>query len=95
MSSEIEIRLGCFFGIFAAVAICEILAPRRMPTTSKKSRWFSNLVLLSLNPVSVRLIFPSIAVDGRVVFQSGIPQHDELIAAIRERISGQRPDSFS
>jgi hypothetical protein len=29
---------------------------------------------------------PSIAVDGRVVFQSGIPQHDELIAAIRERI---------
>jgi hypothetical protein len=30
---------------------------------------------------------PSIAVDGRVVFQSGIPQHDELIAAIRERIS--------
>lgn len=30
---------------------------------------------------------PSIAVDGRVVFQSGIPQHDELIAAIRERLS--------
>ena len=26
---------------------------------------------------------PSIAVDGRVLFQSGIPQHDELIAAIR------------
>ena len=30
---------------------------------------------------------PSIAVDGKVVFQSGIPQHDELIAAIRERVS--------
>ncbi|MGA3118795.1 MAG: hypothetical protein ABSF90_30785 [Syntrophobacteraceae bacterium] len=30
---------------------------------------------------------PSIAVDGRVVFQSGIPEHDELIAAIRERVS--------
>ncbi len=30
---------------------------------------------------------PSIAVDGRVVFQSGIPEHDELIAAIRERLS--------
>ena len=30
---------------------------------------------------------PSIAVDGRVMFQSGIPQHDELIAAIRERVS--------
>ena len=30
---------------------------------------------------------PSIAVDGRVMFQSGIPQHDELIATIRERVS--------
>jgi len=30
---------------------------------------------------------PSIAVDGRVVFQSRIPEHDELIAAIRERVS--------
>jgi len=35
---------------------------------------------------------PSIAVDGRVVFQSGIPRDDELIAAIRERISRQCPD---
>ncbi len=67
MSSEIEIRLGCFFGIFAAVAICEILAPRRMPTTSKKSRWFSNLVLLSLNPVSVRLIFPLLPVGMSIL----------------------------
>jgi len=33
---------------------------------------------------------PSIAVDGTVVFQSGIPQHDELIAAIRERIPYRR-----
>ena len=34
---------------------------------------------------------PSIAVDGRVLFQSGIPQHDELIAAIRERVPGNAP----
>jgi len=36
---------------------------------------------------------PSIALDGRVVFQSGIPQHDELIAAISERVSRKSPDS--
>ena len=30
---------------------------------------------------------PSIAVNGRVLFQSGIPQHDELIEAIREQAS--------
>ena len=30
---------------------------------------------------------PSIALNGEVVFQSGIPQHDELIMAIRERLA--------
>jgi hypothetical protein len=30
---------------------------------------------------------PSIALNGEVVFQSGIPEHDELIAAIRERFT--------
>ncbi len=29
---------------------------------------------------------PSIAVNGRVLFQSGIPQNDELIAAISEQV---------
>ena len=31
---------------------------------------------------------PSIAINEEVVFQSGIPQHEELIIAIRERLSG-------
>jgi hypothetical protein len=31
---------------------------------------------------------PSIAINEEVVFQSGIPQHEELIDAIRERLSG-------
>jgi hypothetical protein len=30
---------------------------------------------------------PSIAINEEVVFQSGIPQHEELIDAIRERLS--------
>ena len=34
---------------------------------------------------------PSIAINEDVVFQSGIPQHEELIIAIRERVSV--PDS--
>jgi hypothetical protein len=32
-------------------------------------------------------IVPSIAIDGEVIFQSGIPRQDELMTAIRERIS--------
>ena len=30
---------------------------------------------------------PSIAINGEVVFQSGIPQHEELMEAICERLN--------
>jgi sterol desaturase/sphingolipid hydroxylase (fatty acid hydroxylase superfamily) len=62
MSTEITIRLGFFIGIFVLVAVCEILAPRRALTTSKASRWFANLVIIGLNPLSVRLVFPVLPV---------------------------------
>jgi sterol desaturase/sphingolipid hydroxylase (fatty acid hydroxylase superfamily) len=62
MNTEITIRLGFFFGIFVLVAICEILAPRRFLTTSKASRWVANLVIIGLNPLSVRLVFPVLPV---------------------------------
>ena len=58
MSTEIAIRLGFFLGIFVLVAVCEILAPRRALTTSKASRWFVNLMIIGINPLSVRLVFP-------------------------------------
>ena len=62
MSTEITIRLGFFLGIFVLVAVCEILAPRRVLTTSKARRWFANLVIIGLNPLSVRLVFPVLPV---------------------------------
>jgi sterol desaturase/sphingolipid hydroxylase (fatty acid hydroxylase superfamily) len=62
MNSELTIRLGFFLGIFVLVAVCEILAPRRALTNSKASRWFANLGLLALNPVSVHLVFPVLPV---------------------------------
>jgi hypothetical protein len=39
MRNEIAIRIGFFLGIFALVAIWELLAPRRALTTSKTWRW--------------------------------------------------------
>ena len=62
MDDEAKIRLGFFFGIFALVAILEILAPRRTLTTSKATRWFANLAMVALNPLSVRLVFPVLPV---------------------------------
>jgi hypothetical protein len=58
MYDEAKIRLGLFFGVFVLVALLEMLRPRRALTTSKGSRWFANLAMVALNPLSVRLLFP-------------------------------------
>lgn len=58
LQSEIEIRLVCFTGVFAAMAVWEILAPRRELTTRKTLRWASNLGLVFVNSVLLRLIVP-------------------------------------
>jgi sterol desaturase/sphingolipid hydroxylase (fatty acid hydroxylase superfamily) len=62
MDDEAKIRLGFFFGIFTLIALLEWLAPRRALTTSKAGRWFTNLGIIALNPISVRLVFPVLPV---------------------------------
>ncbi|MFZ0790839.1 MAG: sterol desaturase family protein [Chromatiaceae bacterium] len=59
---EAAIRLGAFFGIFALMALWELRAPRRALTVSKTLRWGSNLGLVVLNTVLLRLLFPVAAV---------------------------------
>jgi sterol desaturase/sphingolipid hydroxylase (fatty acid hydroxylase superfamily) len=51
------------------VALGEILAPRRALTTSKAGRWFANLTIIALNPVSVRLVFPVLPVGVALMAQ--------------------------
>lgn len=58
LGNETAIRLGFFFGIFAVIALWEVLAPRRALTVSKVLRWSSNLGLVALNTAVLRLIFP-------------------------------------
>ncbi len=58
-----------FLGIFGMVALGEILAPRRALTTSKAGRWFANLAIIALNPVSVRLVFPVLPVGVALMAQ--------------------------
>jgi len=59
---EAAIRLGFFLGIFALVALWEVLAPRRALTGSKTMRWANNLALVALNTLLLRLLFPAAAV---------------------------------
>ncbi len=62
LDNEPVIRLGFFFGVFAAMALWELAAPRRALTTAKGWRWASNLGIVVLNTVFVRLLFPTAAV---------------------------------
>lgn len=69
VGSETAVRLGFFLGVFGLMAVCEILAPRRALTTSKARRWFVNLVIVALNPLSVRLLFPILPVGMAMLAQ--------------------------
>ena len=62
LQNEVPIRLGFFFGVFAVMAIWEVIAPRRALTVSKAIRWANNLGLVVLNSIVLRLLFPAAAV---------------------------------
>jgi sterol desaturase/sphingolipid hydroxylase (fatty acid hydroxylase superfamily) len=62
LAHEPAIRLGFFVGVFALVALWELAAPRRALTVSRALRWGSNLGLVVLNTVLLRLMFPLAAV---------------------------------
>jgi sterol desaturase/sphingolipid hydroxylase (fatty acid hydroxylase superfamily) len=55
---ELVIRFGFFFGILIIMALWEYFAPRRPLTTSKTMRWTSNLGLVLIDSILVRLVFP-------------------------------------
>ena len=59
---EPAIRLGFFLGVFAIMALWEVLAPRLALGASKTWRWTNNLGIVFLNTALVRVIFPTTAV---------------------------------
>ncbi len=61
VNHEPEVRLSCFFGVLCLMAIWELVAPRRTLTASKTLRWASNLGIVMLNTILLRLLFPAAA----------------------------------
>ncbi|MDE5004887.1 sterol desaturase family protein, partial [Francisella tularensis subsp. holarctica] len=51
------------------VSLWELLAPMRRLNISQQTRWFNNLLLVFLNTLLLRLIFPTAAVGGAVFCQ--------------------------
>ena len=67
LSFEPAIRLGAFVAAFALLAAGEALLPRRARAVGRRGRWPTNLALVVLNTLVVRLALPVTAVGMAVV----------------------------
>lgn len=88
---EPAIRLGAFSGIFAVMALWEVLAPRRRQAIGRWKRWPGNLGIVVLDSVFVRLIFPTAAVGvalfaaahgGGLLQALGVPDGLALVSSV-------------
>ncbi len=61
-NQESTIRLAAFGSLFVLFAISEIVRPRRKLSVSKANRWFTNIAIVVVDSVLVRLLFPAAAV---------------------------------
>jgi sterol desaturase/sphingolipid hydroxylase (fatty acid hydroxylase superfamily) len=59
---EPAIRLACFAAVLAIMAVWELIAPRRTLLARRGLRWASNLGLVLINSVVLRLVAPLSAV---------------------------------
>ncbi len=67
LGNEVPIRLSFFFGVFALMAVWELIAPRRALLQSKGVRWYSNLGIVAVNTILARVVFPLAPVAVAVV----------------------------
>ena len=70
MNVEVLIRLSAFALVFAAMALWEIAAPRRSPLAGRWPRWPSNIGVLLVDALVVRIFIPTAAV-GAALFAAG------------------------
>jgi sterol desaturase/sphingolipid hydroxylase (fatty acid hydroxylase superfamily) len=67
---EPYIRLTAFGGIFAAMALSEFVGPRRAQAISRGRRWPSNLGVVVVDTLLVRVVFPTTAVGLALVAEA-------------------------
>lgn len=57
-TNESALRLTAFLGLFCIFALSEIVKPRRVRSLPKQQRWMTNLSIVVLDSLLVRLLFP-------------------------------------
>src|SRR5436190_4674975 len=67
LSHEPTIRLGAFVAVFVLLAAGEALIPRRNRAVTRRWRWPTNIALVVLNTILVRMALPVTAVGMAVI----------------------------
>ena len=67
IGNEAAIRLTCFATVFVAIAVLEGLLPRRDRSMPRSARWPSNLAIVVINTVLLRVFFPTALVAYTLV----------------------------
>ncbi len=62
LQHEPAVRLSIFAAVFVVMALWEVLAPRRRQTVGRVTRWPSNLGVVAIDTLLVRVLFPTTAV---------------------------------
>jgi sterol desaturase/sphingolipid hydroxylase (fatty acid hydroxylase superfamily) len=70
MAHEPWIRIGAFGAVFAAMAVWELLAPRRPRKITRLERWPGNLGVVVIDAILIRLVFPLSAVAAALLAES-------------------------
>ena len=90
LAAEPALRLSAFLAVLAAMAGWELLAPRRALRLPRRARWPSNVGIVVLNTIIVRLLFPSAAVGvalaaearGWGLLHQGVPAWAAIAASV-------------
>jgi len=69
-TAELTVRLAAFAGVLAVMAIWELAAPRRPWSVGRSARWPSNLGIVVIDAVAVRLLIPTAAVGTALLAQA-------------------------
>lgn len=71
MNVDLIIRISAFVGIFAVMAVWEMMAPRRQWNTAKAKRWVVNLTIVGFNSLLTRVLFASGALGAAILARQG------------------------
>ena len=70
LDAEPLIRLGVFAAVLAGLMVWEYLAPRRQRAVNRRRRWPSNVGVVVIDAVLLRILFPTAAVGLALIAEA-------------------------